>query len=67
MVLSLFRVPSTGTQNATSGEMMFKLDKAQVWQLFHAYVYHYAYRPQVFIYRSGPLHKMRRTATTVQS
>ena len=43
-----------------SGETIFKLDNAQIWQqASYSYTYHYAYRPKVLIYRSGATYKMQ--------
>jgi hypothetical protein len=42
------------------GETIFKLDNGQIWQqASYAYRYHYAYRPEVVIYRSGGGYRMR--------
>ncbi len=43
-----------------SGETIFKLDNGQIWQqAFYSYTYHYAYHPQVTIYRAGGGYKMK--------
>jgi len=42
------------------GETIFKLTNGQIWQQFsYAYTYHYAYSPEVLIYRSGAAYKMK--------
>ena len=42
------------------GETVFKLTNAQIWQQSsYAYKYHYAYRPNVLIYKSGSGYKMK--------
>lgn len=42
------------------GETIFKLDNGQIWQqASYAYTYHYAYRPEVVIYRSDSGYRMR--------
>ena len=42
------------------GETIFKLQNGQIWQqVSYAYAYHYAYAPEVLIYRSGSIYKMR--------
>jgi hypothetical protein len=42
------------------GETIFKLDNGQIWQQSaYAYTYHYAYRPEVLIYKSGGVYKMK--------
>ena len=42
------------------GETIFKLSNGQIWQQSsYAYTYAYAYRPNVLIYRSGSVFKMR--------
>ena len=49
-----------GTFNGWSGETVVKLVNGQIWQQseYH-YTYHYAFMPNVFIYRSGGGHKMK--------
>jgi hypothetical protein len=43
-----------------SGETIFKLSNGQIWQQSsYAYIYHYAYRPRVLIYRSSGGYKMK--------
>ncbi len=42
------------------GETVFKLANGQIWQqASYDYTYHYAYRPDVLIYKSGAVWKMR--------
>lgn len=42
------------------GDTVFRLQNGQVWkQLSYAYVYHFAYAPDVLIYPSGASFKMR--------
>jgi len=42
------------------GETVFKLDNGQIWQQSsYAYTYHYAYRPEVLIYKTGGGYKMK--------
>jgi hypothetical protein len=42
------------------GETVFKLANGQIWQQSSfAYIYHYAYRPKVLIYKSGTIYKMK--------
>lgn len=42
------------------GETIFKLDNGQIWQQSsYAYTYHYAYRPEVLIYRTSGGYKMK--------
>lgn len=42
------------------GETIFRLQNGQIWQQSsYAYTYHYAYRPEVLIYRSGTGFKMK--------
>jgi len=42
------------------GETIFKLDNGQIWQQSsYAYTYHYAYRPEVLIYKTGGGYKMK--------
>ena len=49
-----------GTFNGWDGETVFKLTNGQIWQQSsYAYTYHYAYRPDVMIYRSGGGYKMK--------
>ena len=41
------------------GNTIFKLDNGQIWQqASYAYTYHYAFRPNVLIYKSGNVYKM---------
>lgn len=48
-----------GTFEGWSGDTIFKLANGQIWQqTSYAYTYHYAYRPEVVIYRSGLVYKM---------
>ena len=68
------RSPSNGTVGTPSiiesridgefegwdGETIFKLQNGQIWQQSsYAYRYHYAYGPEVLIYKSGSVYKMR--------
>lgn len=49
-----------GTFNGWEGETVFKLTNGQIWQQSsYAYTYHYAYRPDVLIYRSAAGYKMK--------
>lgn len=49
-----------GTFNGWGGDTIFKLENGQIWQqASYAYKYHYAYRPEVLIYRSGGRHRMK--------
>ena len=49
-----------GTFNGWDGDTVFKLTNGQIWQQSsYAYTYHYAYRPDVMIYRSGSGYKMK--------
>ena len=49
-----------GAFNGWDGETVFKLTNGQIWQQSsYAYTYHYAYRPDVMIYRSGGGYKMK--------
>jgi hypothetical protein len=42
------------------GDTVFLLLNGQIWQQSsYAYLYHYAYGPEVLIYRSGSVYKMR--------
>jgi len=42
------------------GETIFKLDNGQIWQQSsYAYTYHYAYRPEVLIYKTSGGYKMK--------
>jgi hypothetical protein len=42
------------------GETIFKLRNGQIWQQSsYAYTYHYAYSPEVTIYKTGGLYKMK--------
>lgn len=46
--------------NGWDGETIFKLTNGQIWQQSsYAYNYHYAYRPDVIIYKSGGRYKMK--------
>lgn len=43
-----------------SGDTTFKLTNGQVWkQASYAYMYHYAYRPEVIIYNPGSGYKLK--------
>ena len=49
-----------GSFNGWDGDTLFKLTNGQIWQQSsYAYRYHYAYRPDVLIYRSGGGYKMK--------
>ena len=49
-----------GTFEGWDGETIFRLTNGQIWQqASYAYLYHYAYRPRVLIYRSGGGFKMK--------
>jgi hypothetical protein len=49
-----------GDFNGWDGETIFKLTNGQIWQqASYAYTYHYAYRPQVIIYKSGGISRMK--------
>lgn len=49
-----------GTFEGWSGETIFKLTNGQIWQQSsYAYMYHYAYRPNVTIFPSGGGCKMK--------
>jgi hypothetical protein len=49
-----------GEFSGWDGETIFKLQNGQVWQQSsYAYKYRYAYSPEVLIYRSGSVYKMR--------
>jgi hypothetical protein len=49
-----------GEFHGWEGETIFKLTNGQIWQQSsYAYVYEYAYQPEVLIYRSGARFKMR--------
>ena len=42
------------------GETIFKLRNGQIWQqVAYAYTYHYAYSPDILIYKSGSVYKMK--------
>jgi hypothetical protein len=42
------------------GETIFKLCNGQIWQQSeYAYMYHYAYRPDVIIYRTSSGYRMK--------
>jgi len=42
------------------GETIFRLTNGQIWQQSsYAYMYHYAYRPKVLIYKSRNIYKMK--------
>jgi hypothetical protein len=49
-----------GAFQGWKGDTVFKLVNGQVWQqaAYH-YLYHYAYRPKVWIYRSWPGFQMK--------
>ena len=43
-----------------SGNTVFKLANGQIWQqASYAYTYHYAYRPNVLIYKAGAVYQMK--------
>ncbi|WP_158208130.1 cell wall-binding repeat-containing protein [Dehalobacter restrictus] len=43
-----------------TGDTLFKLQNGQIWQQSsYAYTYHYAYAPEVTIYKSGSVYKMK--------
>ncbi|MCF8131349.1 MAG: hypothetical protein K9N10_22800 [Deltaproteobacteria bacterium] len=49
-----------GTFNGWSGETIFKLTNGQIWQqTAYAYMYHYAYRPEVMIINVDGIWKMK--------
>ena len=49
-----------GTFEGWDGDTVFKLINGQIWQQTqYSYTYHYAYRPEVLIYRSGSGYKMK--------
>jgi hypothetical protein len=49
-----------GTFNGWSGDTIFKLNNGQIWQqASYAYTHHYAYRPEVVIYKTGSGYKMK--------
>jgi hypothetical protein len=49
-----------GTFEGWDGETIFKLTNGQIWQqASYAYTYHYAYRPDVLIYKDGSVYKMK--------
>ena len=42
------------------GETIFKLENGQIWQqVTYSYTYHYAYRPEVVIYKTSGGYKMK--------
>ena len=42
------------------GDTIFKLENGQIWQQSsYAYTYHYAYRPEVLIYKTNGRYKMK--------
>ena len=48
-----------GTFNGWTGDTIFKLRNGQIWkQSSYAYMYHYAYSPEVTIYQSNTVYKM---------
>jgi len=50
----------SGDFEGWDGETVFVLDNGQIWQQSsYAYHYHYAYRPEVLIYRVGARYKMK--------
>lgn len=49
-----------GTFNGWDGETIFKLRNGQIWQQSsYAYTYHYAYAPDVMIYKTSGVYKMK--------
>lgn len=49
-----------GEFNGWEGETIFKLRNGQIWQQSsYAYTYHYAYAPQVTIYKTNGVYKMK--------
>ena len=49
-----------GEFNGWDGETIFKLRNGQIWQQSsYSYEYHYAYSPNVLVYKSGSGYKMR--------
>jgi len=49
-----------GTFTGWSGDTVWKMTNGQIWQqAAYAYLYHYAYRPNVLIYRSSGGWKMK--------
>jgi len=49
-----------GTFKGWDGDTIFKLTNGQIWQqASYAYTYHYAYRPEVVIYKGGSVYKMK--------
>ena len=49
-----------GTFEGWTGDTVFTLLNGQIWkQAMYSYTYHYAYSPEVLIYRSGNSFKMR--------
>ncbi len=50
----------SGTFEGWDGETVFVLDNGQIWQQSsYAYMYHYAYRPSVLIYKTSGGYKLR--------
>lgn len=57
---SVIETKIEGDFEGWEGETIFKLDNGQIWQQeSYAYTYHYAYRPDVLIYKSGTRYKMK--------
>ena len=57
---SAMRSTIRGTFKGWSGDTLFELSNGQIWkQAEYAYVYHYAYMPEVLVYRSGAGFKMK--------
>lgn len=49
-----------GTFTGWDGDTIFKLENGQIWQQSsYAYTYHYAYRPEVLIYKTDSRYKMK--------
>jgi hypothetical protein len=49
-----------GAFEGWEGETIFKLDNGQIWQQSsYAYMYHYAYRPEIMIFNDGGTWKMK--------
>jgi hypothetical protein len=56
----VFETQIEGEFEGWDGETVFKLANGQIWQQSSfAYIYHYAYRPKVLIYKSGAIYKMK--------
>jgi len=50
----------SSTFEGWTGETIFELDNGQIWrQSSYAYLYHYAYRPNVCIYPDGIYWRMK--------